>query len=94
MTIIALKAENIIWRRIEDDIVVITDDGLATHVLNKTAAFIWEQCNGERSVDQIAAQLCEMFDVSFEEASVDTQVIILKLIDIGIMSQVEESEKN
>ena len=87
----AAQAEDVIWRRIGDEIVVIKDDGLATHVLNKTAALIWEMCDGSCGIDEIAAHLCERFDVSFKEARADTKEIVEKLTQIGIMNQIEET---
>jgi len=86
-----VQAEDVIWRRIGDEIVVIKDDGLATHVLNKTAAFIWEMCDGKCGIDEITSRLCKRFDVSFEEASTDVREIIEKLIELGIMNQIEET---
>ena len=85
------RAEDTIWRQIGNEIVVIKDDGLATHVLNKTAAFIWEMCDGKTGIDEITGQLCERFDVSFEVAHADVTEIIEKLIQIGIMNTVEEA---
>jgi hypothetical protein len=79
-----VQAEDIIWRRIGDDLVVIKEDGLATHVLNKTAAFIWEMCDGKRGMDEIAASLCEHYDVSPEEACADTIETIETLTKAGI----------
>jgi hypothetical protein len=79
------RAEDIIWRKIGDEIVVIKDDGLAVHVLNKTAAHIWEMCNGDYQPDQIADSLCEHFDVSLEEASTDVKDIIEQLRQMNIL---------
>jgi hypothetical protein len=80
-----VKAEDVIWRRIGDDIVAIKDDGLATHVLNKTAAIIWEMCDGNCGIDEIAAKLCERYDVSLEEARADTRETIENLTRAGII---------
>lgn len=87
----AAQAEDVIWRQIGDEIVVIKDNGLATHVLNKTAAFIWEMCDGQYGIDEIATHLCERFDVSLDEACADVREIIEKLTQIGIMNQIEET---
>ena len=85
----AARIEDVIWRRVGDQIVVISSDGLSTHVLNSTAAFIWESCDGTCGVDKIAQSLSEEFDVSYEEALVDASEIIVELISKGIMKQVE-----
>jgi uncharacterized protein YaiI (UPF0178 family) len=79
------QAEDVIWRRIGDDIVIIKDDGLSTHILNKTAALIWELCDGKHSSDEIAANLCERYDVSLEEARTDTGEIIEGLTKAGLL---------
>jgi hypothetical protein len=82
------QAEDVIWRRIGDDTVVIKDDGLATHVLNKTAAIIWEMCDGKRSIDEITAHLCERFDVSLEEAHADVNETIEALTKAAIIQYI------
>ena len=84
------RAEEAIWRRVGDDIVVIKDDGLSTHVLNKTAGFIWELCDGTLGIDDISARLCERFDVSLNEARADVEEFIKKLTTIGLMYQMGE----
>ena len=84
------RVEGIIWRKIGDEVVVIKDDGLSVHVLNKTAAHIWEMCNGDCGPDDITASLCERFDVSFDEGSVDVKNVIEKLEEKGLLKQAEE----
>jgi hypothetical protein len=86
-----IQVENIIWRRIGDDVVVIKDDGLSTHVLNKTAALIWEKCDGRHGVAEIVAEICERFDVSVEEAITDVTEIIEQLLKAEIVKHVEET---
>jgi hypothetical protein len=82
---LVIQADDVIWRRIEDDIVIIKDNGLSTHVLNKTAAFIWELCDGDNDVDAIAARLCDHFEVSFEIARRDTKKTIDTLLEVGVL---------
>jgi hypothetical protein len=67
------QAEDVIWRRIGDDVVVIKDNGLATHVLNKTAAFIWESCDGKNDIDEITTKLCQCFEVPADVARQDVK---------------------
>lgn len=80
-----IQAKDVIWRRIGDEIVVIKDDGLSSHVLNKTAAFIWDMCDGNYEIDEICARLCERFEVSYEEACTDVREIIRVLTKLGIV---------
>jgi hypothetical protein len=79
------QSKDVIWRRIGDDIVVIKEDGLSTHVLNKTAAFIWEMCDGKCGIDEIAVKLCEHFDVSYAEAHADVDATVKVLTNVSIL---------
>jgi hypothetical protein len=87
----AARVEDAIWNRIGDRVVVISNDGGATHVLNKTAAFIWDICEDGYGIDEITKQLCDRFDVSFEEARVDVTEIIEKMVQAGIMKQTNKT---
>lgn len=79
------RADNLVWREIDDEIVVIKDDGLVVHVLNKTAARIWEMCNGEVGPDEIADILCERFDVEVERARTDVRNTVKNLREKGLL---------
>jgi hypothetical protein len=83
------RVENFIWRKIGDDIVVIKEDGVSLYVLNKTAAHIWEMCNGDNEPDEIAASLSERFDVTPEEVSADVKDTISELEGLGLLARVE-----
>jgi hypothetical protein len=82
------RVEDIVWRRIGDDIVIIKADGLSMHTLNKTAAFIFEMCDGKSNIDEITSRLCERFEVSFEEAREDVRETI------GVLTKMEVIEYN
>jgi len=79
------RNKDIIWRRIEDKIVLIGKEGQEIHTLNKTAARVWELLDGTNGIDRIVANLCEFYDVSPEEADADVRVILSKLEKIGLI---------
>ncbi len=83
-----VQSKDVIWRRVGDDIVVIKDDGLSTHVLNKTAAFIWELSDGESGVDEISSKIYERFDVSLEQARADVGETVKILTKASILSYI------
>ena len=74
-----------IWRRIGDTIVVINGEGLSSHILNKTAAFIWELCDGNLETEEIATKVYQHFDVGLENAKIDVHEIIEELATAGIL---------
>jgi hypothetical protein len=82
------QKKEVIWRRIGDTIVVIKEDGLSSHVLNKTAAFIWELCDGNLDTDAIATRVHQHFDVPLENARSDTLELMEELKRAGILSTV------
>jgi hypothetical protein len=84
-----VQSKDAIWRRIGDDIVVINDDGRSTHVLNKTAALIWEMCDGKYDIDEITSKICERFDVSFKEAQKDVSDTVKILTNVNIMRYIK-----
>lgn len=79
------RADDLIWREIDNEIVVIKENGLAIHVLNKTAARIWEMCSGDLGPEEIAANLCERYDVSLEKASIDVRNALAKMAEKGLL---------
>lgn len=87
MTTYASQKEELIWRRIGDEIVIITSDGLATHILNKTAARIWELCDGGLDAPKIIERLCEQFDVPDEQARTDVTEVIGQLLNLGLIKE-------
>lgn len=93
MASLVIQTKDAVWRRIGDEIVVIKGDGQSTHVLNKTAALIWEKCDGKYGIDEIAAYLCERFNVSHEQARADVMDIIDKLKQVGIINMSEEARE-
>jgi len=87
------KAEDIISRRVGDDVVVIKDEGQALYILNKTAAFIWDLVDGKSGIDDIVGKLCERFEVTPEEAREDVKKIIKVLTKMGIITYNKELSK-
>ena len=86
-----IRAEDAIWRKIEDQVVIVEDDGCSVHVLNKTAAQIWEMCDGGVGVTDIASKICERFEVSPDEALADVEQTVSKLKDLGLLKMAGEA---
>jgi hypothetical protein len=81
------RNDNIIWRRIEDKVVLIGTEGATIHTLNKTASYIWELCDGVNGPDEIAANLRERFDAPAEEVNRDVRETINKLEHMGLVEK-------
>ena len=94
MESLIVRDEDVIWRRIDEKIVLIGKDGLVIHVLNKTAARIWELCDGTNNTDEISADLCELFDVLPEEANADVQETISSFRKMGLIERRTDTNHN
>ena len=61
-------SSNITTRVVEGEVIALDREAGLIHQLNPTAAYIWERCDGETSVAQIAAQLAQAFAIAPEIA--------------------------
>ncbi|HEY4222977.1 MAG TPA: PqqD family protein [Myxococcota bacterium] len=50
-------------RTIEGEAIVITPADSTLHTLNDTATFIWDRSDGTRTLEAIAAEMIDAFDV-------------------------------
>lgn len=70
---------------VEDGVVVQTADGQSVHLLNRTAAFIWERCDGAHTVVMIASELAAETDEGVERVDADVGVALVDLRDMGLL---------
>jgi hypothetical protein len=76
MTIVPVRNPNLAWRQIEGEIVIISPEDSQVHELNETAAFVWMQADGARSVEEIADALTTEFEVAREAARADISELV------------------
>ena len=81
-----VRSEDLVWRVIEDEIVILTSDGREIHTLNKVGGSIWEMADGTMSFDDIASKICDLFDVSLETAREDVIEFAKELSDKNILN--------
>jgi methyltransferase-like protein len=73
---------------VDDEALIYDAERNATSRLNSTAHFIWEQCDGTKTCDDIARRLLEKWDATLEQARTDVMAALKqlarhKLIDPG-----------
>lgn len=70
---------------------LIYDAGSAdTHRLNGTGYFIWRECDGGSSPEQIARRVTESYDVTLEEALQHVHRILAEFNDRGLLLAADE----
>ncbi len=72
-------------RVVEEETVVLDRHHEFIHQLNLTATYIWERCDGKASIEDIAAQLAETFDVASEIALKDVVQVIRQFQDLQLL---------
>ncbi len=93
----AARKENIIWNRLDDMVMVIFSENEKDRVfnLNKTAGLIWEQCDGTKTVQEIAQDVCTAYEIEHAAALKDTIECIndLKAKNIITLTNPENQSK-
>ena len=65
------KSDNLIFREIAGEVVVIAEDGRHIHMFNETATLIWKYSDQRTSVEKMIRKMCEEYDVDEDTASSD-----------------------
>ena len=88
------KNENFVFRKIEDETILVpikdnVGDMGSLYNLNEVAAFVWEQINGKKTLQDIKNKLLEKYDVPAEEAGNDLSEYIAQLKEIDAITRAE-----
>lgn len=58
------KLENLFIKKVGEEFLVYNQKGESIHILNETAAFIFDLCTGDHTLKDIAGKLRNSFEVS------------------------------
>jgi hypothetical protein len=81
------KRHDVSARVIEGEMVVLDRGHGQIHQFNQTASFIWERCDGQRTLHDIARQLVENFAVDFSTALCDVTKVIGELEKLNLLER-------
>ena len=82
------RSERMVGRRIGDAYVIVPMAGHGADLdtvlnLNRVAAFVWEQLDGERTGARVVDAVVSRFDVDRERAAADYLELLGTLLDLG-----------
>jgi len=77
---------DIIGRVVDNEAVLVMPKQGKVKVLNEVGAAIWELIDGERSIQQIATELCTQFEIDPSTAEADTIKFIADLYEKELVS--------
>lgn len=92
VTVSFRKKGEFVTRSIADETIVVPVRGQvgdldAIYNLNEVGAFIWEQCDAWKSVNQIVKAVCGEFEVAPEQAEKETSEFIAALEAAGMIER-------
>lgn len=73
MTTSIRRADSVLVREIDGEVVILDTQSGRIHQLNRTASFIWRMCDEATTPQDIAAALAREFDVDEATALEDVQ---------------------
>lgn len=70
--------DDVVWAPLDDAALIISTRETKETVtrLNKTAAYLWQQCDGTKKVEEIVAALCGKYAIDENTALQDTLAFI------------------
>jgi hypothetical protein len=72
-------------RSISEEAIVVNFENSFFYNLNEVGTFIWERCDGQYTLIQIAEAVAEEYRVTPEEAVKDCQEFIDSLVEQGLL---------
>ena len=80
------RNEEVIWRDIAGEVVIVGEDDNTIRMLNKTASLVWSLADGSRQLQEIVDAICDKFQVAPYQARADAEEFCLELVDAGLLS--------
>ena len=78
--------QQVVWRKVEDGVVLISPEHGQIRVLNEVGAHIWGLMDGERDVAAIEAHLLHRYNTSQEQVHADVHAFLNDLAQRGLLS--------
>jgi hypothetical protein len=90
MNVTYRKKDDLLTRNIAGETIVVPIRGKladmqSIYALNPVAEFVWEQLDGRRSLDEIAGDVADQFDVGKEQAQSDVREFVSELAAAGLV---------
>ena len=83
------------WRVIEGEAVIISPQERELHSLNEVATQVWLMADGRRTIQQIALELTQLYEIAPEEVLPDVLALAQEMVDkeVAFVSDQPTSEE-
>lgn len=79
------RAADAAWRRVDDEVAIISMDANRVRLLNRVGSFLWEHCEGA-TVDELVATVCARYEVDEATARADVGAFVSDLQERGLLT--------
>jgi Coenzyme PQQ synthesis protein D (PqqD) len=95
MTSYRIRSDQLSWRAVADEVVILDFETAAYWTLNDTGAALWERlASGPATVEQLVDQLIGEFDVTREVARLDLEAFLTTCLERNMIEiQAEDPSK-
>jgi hypothetical protein len=83
---IPVRDPDVVWRVLQDELVIVRPASGEIRVLNAVAALIWRCADGNRSITDLVTQVSDLYAVSEEQARTDVAGFVDVLVAEGWLS--------
>ena len=73
--------------KLEDELTLYDPQSEVVHILNATAAVVWQMCNGFQSVHEISLRLSNLYGMVQEAVEEDVRAVLAQLLHAGLIQQ-------
>lgn len=81
-----VRSDGLVWRVIDGETFLITEDAKKVHMLNKVGTLIWECADGSLRIKDIVSKILERFDIDEDTAKRDCLEFIHKLAETKMLT--------
>lgn len=81
-----VRNDEIVWRDIAGEVVIVDQDDGTIRTLNKTASYLWMLADGTRTITDLADSLAERYEVTREQARADASEFLRELAETGLIA--------
>jgi hypothetical protein len=80
------RNEKLVWRDVAGEVVIADRNNGTIRTLNKTASVLWTLADGSKNINDLAASICERYEVSEKESVKDSIEFCQQLVGVGILT--------
>jgi len=74
-----IRRNDLMERQVGTDYMLYDVTGRAVHLMNQTAFFVWERCDGDHAVQDIINEAASLYEISGEKIEADIQECLAAL---------------